>query len=165
MSGIKGMGTYNKRFDAHCPRCDELHSTENMECKNCGKGHIRVFNTSSNGVKSYIYGCDYCEKPLFPGFFCRKCNAQITAKFVNAATCFVATAAFQDSNHPRVHDLRLFRDEILKNYKFGRHFINWYYRNGPKMALIVEAIPALRIMAVAILTPLSYILGGVSRQR
>jgi len=48
--------------------------------------------------------------------------------------CFIATATTGDYNHPTVMQLRLFRDNTLDNYNFGRKFIQFYYRNSPPIA-------------------------------
>ena len=45
--------------------------------------------------------------------------------------CYVATMAYGDYDHPKVKVLRNFRDGFLNNYKWGRSFISWYYRNSP----------------------------------
>lgn len=48
--------------------------------------------------------------------------------------CFVATAIYNDYNHPKVMVLRNFRDNKLKGNFFGRLFIKIYYKVGPSMA-------------------------------
>ena len=48
--------------------------------------------------------------------------------------CFIATATTGDYNHPTVMQLRLFRDNTLENYNWGREFIQFYYRNSPPIA-------------------------------
>ena len=69
-------------------------------------------------------------------------NMRIESK--SGATCFVASVAYQDPNHPDVMFLRYFRDTVLQNSINGQKFISWYWINGPKMAKITEAIPLLR---------------------
>ena len=44
--------------------------------------------------------------------------------------CFIATAVYEDYNHPIVLDLRSFRDNWILNQKWGVNFINWYYVYG-----------------------------------
>lgn len=58
--------------------------------------------------------------------------------------CFVATSAFNDINHNTVSDLRSWRDNTLRNYKTGRHFIRWYYKNGPSLANWLDRHPQLK---------------------
>jgi len=52
----------------------------------------------------------------------------------SGATCFVATAAYGDANHPDVAYLRQFRDEVLSKTITGRTFIRAYWLTGPLMA-------------------------------
>ncbi len=44
--------------------------------------------------------------------------------------CFIATAVYQDYDHPQVLKLRKFRDDKLKKSLLGRAFIRLYYRAG-----------------------------------
>jgi hypothetical protein len=69
--------------------------------------------------------------------------------------CFIAHAAFQDTNHPVVCELRKARDEILKNNRAGRRFIAFYYRHSPRIASIIARRPILRAASRAVLKPLS----------
>lgn len=59
-------------------------------------------------------------------------NMKITSK--SGATCFVASMAYGDINHPDVILLRSYRDNVLNKHAIGRSFIAWYWRNGPKLA-------------------------------
>lgn len=58
--------------------------------------------------------------------------------------CFIATAAMGDYDHPVVVDLRLFRDNWLRERKWGKNFITWYYEKGPKAAKVIEKSTLLR---------------------
>lgn len=49
-------------------------------------------------------------------------------------SCFVATAAYGDPGHADVVFLRAFRDQWLVHRPWGRAFIAFYWRVGPKMA-------------------------------
>jgi len=62
-------------------------------------------------------------------------NMRIESK--SGATCFIASVAYDDPNHPDVIFLRLFRDEVLCHHKLGKAFIAWYWRTGPKLAKLV----------------------------
>nr|WP_300983443.1 CFI-box-CTERM domain-containing protein [Roseicyclus sp.] len=59
-------------------------------------------------------------------------------------TCFVATCAYGNANHPDVADLRLYRDNVLSQTALGRHFIIFYYRFGPYLARWMEPYPRLK---------------------
>lgn len=69
-------------------------------------------------------------------------NMRIESK--SGATCFVATTAYGEPNHPDVVLLRRFRDHVLKNSVPGRAFIAWYWRVGPRLARIIGWSPILR---------------------
>lgn len=58
-------------------------------------------------------------------------------------TCFVATAAYRDPWHPDVVFLRAFRDQWLVNRPWGRAFIAFYWRVGPRLATPVRNHPRL----------------------
>lgn len=62
----------------------------------------------------------------------------------SGTTCFVATAAYGDANHPDVVFLRLFRDMVLTQYSSGRTFINLYWRIGPSLAYYVSKLMVLK---------------------
>lgn len=59
-------------------------------------------------------------------------------------TCFVATCAYGNANHPDVVYLRLYRDNVLFQTVLGRHFISLYYRFGPYLARRLQPYPRLR---------------------
>lgn len=48
--------------------------------------------------------------------------------------CFIATAVYDDYDHPQVMKLRRFRDDYLQPCFPGRAFIWLYYRVGPALA-------------------------------
>ena len=62
-------------------------------------------------------------------------NMRIESK--SGATCFVASVAYDDPNHPDVMFLRGFRDHVLSKSTRGQSFIAWYWKYGPKLARIV----------------------------
>lgn len=65
----------------------------------------------------------------------------------SGAPCFVATIAYGDACHPDVILLRNYRDTVLINHAIGRRFIAWYWRNGPKIAILVGWSHSLRSIA------------------
>lgn len=69
-------------------------------------------------------------------------NMRVESK--SGATCFVASAAYGDQNHPDVMFLRAFRDDVLAKTSIGRSFITWYWRVGPRLARAVEKSEQLR---------------------
>jgi hypothetical protein len=58
-------------------------------------------------------------------------------------TCFVATAAYRNSEHPDVAYLRKFRDNVLSRNRTGKFFINVYWIIGPILAIPVNKYSAL----------------------
>lgn len=77
-------------------------------------------------------------------------NMRIESK--SGATCFVASVAYEDPNHPDVMFLRWYRDAILMKYFIGRIFIAWYWMVGPKLAKIVASSMYLRKISRFILS-------------
>ncbi|WP_410217373.1 calcium-binding protein, partial [Paracoccus sp. (in: a-proteobacteria)] len=55
---------------------------------------------------------------------------------VSGGSCFVATAAYGDAQHPDVVALRTFRDAHLVRYRSGRAFIRLYWIVGPRLASV-----------------------------
>lgn len=58
--------------------------------------------------------------------------------------CFIATAVYDDEDHPIVERLRRYRDERLYSSAPGRLFISVYYRFGQHLAKAVETNPKLK---------------------
>ena len=49
-------------------------------------------------------------------------------------SCFVLTVCFDSEDAPTVNSFRNYRDNRLSSHAFGRAFIRWYYRYGPRLA-------------------------------
>jgi hypothetical protein len=62
----------------------------------------------------------------------------------SSSGCFIATATMGSYEHPIVLDLRHFRDNWLLSKDWGSSFVNWYYRNGPHAARLIEKSIILR---------------------
>ena len=52
-----------------------------------------------------------------------------------SGSCFVATAVYEDYDHPQVIRLRAFRDHFLSSSALGRILIRIYYVFGPFLAI------------------------------
>ena len=52
-----------------------------------------------------------------------------------SGSCFVATAVYEDYDHPQVIRLRAFRDHFLSSSALGRILIRIYYVVGPFLAI------------------------------
>jgi hypothetical protein len=73
----------------------------------------------------------------------------------SSSPCFVATAAYGDSNHPDVVLLRRFRDQNLSRYKVGRRVITIYEAIGPRLAEYARHRMWLKGLSRAVLTMVS----------
>lgn len=64
------------------------------------------------------------------------------------AGCFVATAAYGNSECVEVRFLRAFREQVLLKTRMGRAFIYLYYGIGPHLAWVVGKVPFLKRLAL-----------------
>jgi hypothetical protein len=67
--------------------------------------------------------------------------------------CFIATAAYGSDTAAEVQVLRSFRDRYLLTSEIGRGLVNWYYRNSPAAAELLNAHPAFKPAVRAMLLP------------
>ena len=72
--------------------------------------------------------------------------------------CFIATAAFQNSDAPTVVSLCLFRDQVLESSKPGRLLIQIYYWASPSIAAIVDRNIFLQKACQSVLSRLAQLL-------
>ena len=56
----------------------------------------------------------------------------------SSGSCYIATMAYGDYNHPQVMTLRKFRDETLSNTLLGRIFIKFYYATSPHLVKLLK---------------------------
>ena len=56
-------------------------------------------------------------------------------------SCFVLTVCFDSEDAPTVNSFRNYRDNRLSSHAFGRAFIRWYYRYGPRLAEFLRDKP------------------------
>jgi hypothetical protein len=61
-----------------------------------------------------------------------------------ADPCFVATVVYGSGQCREVAVLRTFRDHVLLRTSVGCLLVRWYYRFGPRAAVILRARPVLR---------------------
>jgi hypothetical protein len=59
-------------------------------------------------------------------------------KLDNPGSCYIATMAYGDYNHPQVIYLRNFRDRKLLSHVSGKLFVKFYYTTSPYLVLIFK---------------------------
>lgn len=65
----------------------------------------------------------------------------------SGATCFVASVAYDNPNHPDVMFLRFYRDTVLVNSYLGRAFVSCYWKVGPNLSIVVSKSEMLKKIA------------------
>lgn len=55
------------------------------------------------------------------------------AKYKKEGGCYIATAIYNDYNHPKVIMLRHYRDEVLSKSFIGQQLIKFYYKFSPAL--------------------------------
>lgn len=76
---------------------------------------------------------------------------------ITSSTCFVATAAFESSEALPVVQLRCWREDYLAHISLGRKFISFYYKNGPKLAVLLNNKPLLKPLVRQVLRLIAYL--------
>jgi predicted amidophosphoribosyltransferase len=79
---------------------------------------------------------------------CPKCGEKIPK-----GGCFIATACYgKDSEEVEI--FRCWRDDILMKNKYGRRFVNIYYKISPKIANLISDNMTLKKMVRLTLNPI-----------
>jgi hypothetical protein len=65
--------------------------------------------------------------------------------FLQKNGCFIASAAFGDSESAPVLLLRAFRDQVLLKFSWGRAFVQSYYEWSPELAQKLNAYPFFKL--------------------
>jgi hypothetical protein len=163
-----------KNWTAECPKCHNIEFSEamrNKKCDNCGAPAImtvgevpgraaypnRGFETPEARQSWRQFQCSNNCGWSLNHVTCSQCGASIRGDWFKGdfvlstvKLCFVATAVFNDQDHPTVERLRRIRDEQLTKSKPGIEFIRLYYRHGPILAAVVNRLswlkPVLRVI-------------------
>lgn len=162
---------------------------EEMLVKLVAKGNLRISDISrklkrtSGGIKAKIGRLAYGSKTAVGSVYVhkeiinqwqRKLNGETTSLIVKRKSspsytsssssnssdgCFIATAVYQNANHPFVNDFRLFRDTYMVGNNFGENFIRNYYKYSPNFARKLNRIKILRkIVLVSFIKPIHLII-------
>jgi hypothetical protein len=91
--------------------------------------------------------------------YCEAQNIQASQinGFLNKNACFIANAAYDDTNAAPVQMLREFRDAVLGRSALGREFVWWYYRWSPPAAQWLRSHPIFRPLVLLLLVPVEAI--------
>lgn len=68
--------------------------------------------------------------------------------------CFIATSAYGSASAPQVLVLKQFRDQYLRAKPWGEWGLSLYYLLSPNLAAVMDQLPALRLLARVLLTPI-----------
>jgi hypothetical protein len=85
--------------------------------------------------ENYIEKCEKKDEQIRKA---GEVNIENLKEIKKSSGCFIATATMGSYNHPVVMDLRYFRDNSLLTKDWGKCFVNWYYKNGPFAARLIE---------------------------
>lgn len=123
-------------------------------------GTVRGFmNTTDGNDNVYTLAISAKDKAGVVADFpatCQITGVQTSAVqgFLNESRCFIASAAFADTEAAPVRLLRAFRDQKLRGFAFGRVFIDWYESWSPRASQWLLSHPELRPVALLLLLPL-----------
>jgi hypothetical protein len=118
------------------------------KCTWCSREYDNTDGWCQNAAKNY-------------GSFCSiRCEATAKSHGVEGKKgCFIATAVYDDYDHPIVLDLRKFRDNWLEKRIWGKKFIAKYYKFSPKFANIIgEKLILKKITMLFLIKPLHFII-------
>lgn len=76
---------------------------------------------------------------------------------LDGTDCFIATAAYGSKWSPSVQILRQFRSEVLLSSSLGQKFVQFYYRNSPKVAAYIADNELLKSLVRFTLTPFVWV--------
>ncbi len=167
-----------KNWQAECPKCHNIEFSEALAPKKCDNCEAPAIMTVGEVVGMAAYPNRGFETPEARQSWrhfrcsnncgwdvnnvpCSKCGTTIRGDWFKGdfvlstvKVCFVATAVFNDQDHPTVEQLRRIRDERLTKSSFGNGFIRLYYVHGPTLAKVVNRFPWVKPVLSVILNAL-----------
>jgi hypothetical protein len=124
-------------------------------------------DSSLRGVSGFENDIDYAGRfsvfdlaGIVQGYAATGCSQNITPirttqiqGFLAKSDCFIASAAFGDTDGPPVQLLRQFRDKVLVRVPGGERLIRAYYAWSPSAAQWLLQHPLFRVPVLALLAP------------
>ena len=125
---------FTKKYSNYCARVKSLNKIGNDT-----QPEVEIFLAKTEDELPFKQPTKYILRTIYGS------GNSVTYEVVNAErnndnnkSCFVATAAYQNINHPNVDYLRWYRDSHLMPNKFGKMFITIYYIVGPLISIPVK---------------------------
>ena len=124
-----------------------------------GTQAITGFVNSTNGADNVYRAAVYAQNEvgILSPVPCSVPSPYLTSQSIRGmlskSKCFIATAAYHDSEAAPVRMLRRFRDRILSRFELGRRFISKYYEWSPSWAEWAWDKPFVRSVVLRALVP------------
>lgn len=80
----------------------------------------------------------YSNKPPYNDLLKTNLSQSHSNKDSNKGFCFIATATMGSYEHPIVLELRELRDKWILKKRWGKRFVNWYYKYGAIAAKFID---------------------------
>lgn len=111
-------------------------------------GNVELFSDPSYGGNYYLM-----SEALAPVGETQSAQPEAVIGLLDDQRCFIATAAFGNSEDPQVKILRVFRDKFLISNKLGQHLVSSYYKYSPYFAKKIATSPLVRAIVRFALWP------------
>ncbi len=152
----EGCSEFTPDITASCDRC--FFYTK-KESEGRYKPHCTVHNITSIMSKNFPGGSGFCQE-----FYQR--NSYENTNKEKKSGCFIATAVYNSPTAPKVMILREFRDNILLQSKYGKSFVNQYYKYSPNFADFLRGHKILKsIVRYIFIEPLVFIVKLFQKKR
>lgn len=93
---------------------------------------------------------------------CPLCGKVLSKKGI--ACCFIATAAYGSPLDEKVNILCSYRDEHLLKSHFGQNFVDFYYKQSPKVASRIEGSKPLKLIIRFFLYPIVFVVKNIMKK-
>ena len=133
-----------------CPKCGQTEKLQSVRYTifNAKFGLTNEFSVLAENARD-VAPCAYClEESTWSEW--RAANGFSNTPQSSGA-CFIATATYNDYNHPNVLIFRRFRDDVLISNSLGKMLVSLYYRVGPILSIPVTKFALIKKMSKRIL--------------